>query len=93
MLYAPGLSDVEEIRRVVGAVDRPVNAIIMPDGPSVPEFFEAGATRVSLGNWISLAAQAATVDAARELLDHGTHAFLPKALGASRTINKAMSRD
>ena len=65
VLYAPALRSTDEMRRVVDAVDRPVNALIMPGGPSIPEMFEAGVTRVSIGSWICLAAQSATREPTR----------------------------
>ena len=37
VLYAPGLTDLEEIRQVCDAVSKPVNVIAMPGGPSVAE--------------------------------------------------------
>jgi 2-methylisocitrate lyase-like PEP mutase family enzyme len=68
VLYAPGLRDLAEIRTLVSSVDRPVNALIVPNGPTVPELFEAGVKRVSVGGAIAIAAQAAALEAARELL-------------------------
>jgi 2-methylisocitrate lyase-like PEP mutase family enzyme len=92
VLYAPGLRELEEIRSLVAAVDRPVNALILPGGPSVPELFEAGASRVSVGGAIAMAANAATLDAARELLVDGTHTFWSKALGSAGEVKKALSK-
>ena len=34
VLYAPGLSDLEDIRRVVAAVDLPVNVLALPNAPT-----------------------------------------------------------
>lgn len=42
VLYSPGLRTIDEIRRIVSSVDRPINVLIMPGGPSIPEIFEAG---------------------------------------------------
>jgi 2-methylisocitrate lyase-like PEP mutase family enzyme len=80
VLYAPGLANVDDVRSLTSSVDRPVNVLIMPGGPSVPELFDAGATRISIGSAIAMAAQAAIVEAAQELLDPGTHAFFTRAL-------------
>ena len=65
----------------------PVNALILPGGPSVPELFEAGATRVSVGSAIAMAAQAAAVEAARELKNQGTHTFWTRALASLKEIH------
>jgi 2-methylisocitrate lyase-like PEP mutase family enzyme len=91
VLYAPGLRDIEEIRSLTAAVDRPVNALIVPGGPSVAELFAAGVRRVSVGGAINLAAQAATIEAARELLDEGSHGFWSKALPHLATIKEALA--
>jgi hypothetical protein len=90
VLQAPGLATVEDIRSLATSVDRPVNCLIMPGGPSATEIFEAGAARISTGSAIAVAAQAAIVESARELLDQGTHAFFAKALPAMGTVMGAM---
>ena len=90
VLYAPGLTSLDDIRTLTSAVDRPVNCLIMPGGPTVPEMFEAGATRISIGSAISAAAQAAIVEAGRELLDSGTHTFWSKAAAHLGTVMKAI---
>jgi 2-methylisocitrate lyase-like PEP mutase family enzyme len=72
-------------------VDRPVNVLILPGGPSVPELFEAGVTRVSVGGAIAMAASAATIEAARELLDAGTHGFWSRAIASAGAIRTALS--
>ncbi len=49
VVYAPGLVDIGDIRRLVAAVDRPVNVLARPGGPSVGELAQAGVARVSVG--------------------------------------------
>jgi len=75
VLYAPGLRDLEEIRRLVDSVERPVNVLARPDGPSVAELASAGVSRVSVGGAFAFAALGAAVEAARELIDDGTCGF------------------
>jgi 2-methylisocitrate lyase-like PEP mutase family enzyme len=93
VLYAPGLASVDDVRSLTSSVDRPVNVLIMPGGPSVPELFEAGATRISIGSAIAMAAQAAIVEAAQELLDPGTHTFFTRALPSMGTVLGALHAD
>jgi len=90
VLYAPGLRDLGEIKSVVAAVDRPINVLIVPNGPSVPELFEAGVSRVSVGGAIAIAAQAAALEAARELLTKGTHTFWSRAIASVKDIHAAL---
>ena len=93
VLYAPGLRDLDEIRSVAAAVDRPLNVLILPGGPSVPELFEAGAARVSVGGAIAMAAQAAALEAARELRERGTHTFWARAVASASAIREALEGD
>ncbi len=89
VLYAPGLSRIEEIRRVIEAVSRPVNVLLRPGGPTVPELAEAGVARISVGGLFSQVAYGAIAQAARELLDHGTHGFTTLAADGGRAIEAA----
>ncbi len=75
VLYAPGLSAIEEIRSLVSVVDLPVNVLIWPGGPTVAELASAGVARISVGGALNLVALGALAGAARELLEHGTHDF------------------
>jgi 2-methylisocitrate lyase-like PEP mutase family enzyme len=90
VLYAPGLRSVDAVRSLVAAVDRPLNVLILPGGPTVRELFEAGATRVSTGSALAVAAQDALVQAARELLETGTHAFWTRSLRSMGTVRDAL---
>ncbi len=89
VLYAPAIVALDDVRSVVAEVDRPLNVIIMPGGPTVPELFEAGATRVSIGNAMAAAAQDALVQSAREILDEGTHEFWARAIRSMGAVNAA----
>ena len=70
VLYAPGLSTVEEIRVVCEALVKPVNVLAVP-GLTVAEVFEAGAQRVSVGGALTWVAAKALADAAVALRDEG----------------------
>ncbi len=79
VLFAPGIADLADIRRVVEAVDRPVNVLALPGVPSVVDLAGAGVARVSVGGAFNNVATAAVVHAARELLDSGTYGYLTQA--------------
>ena len=49
VLYAPGLTRIEDIRRVVAEVGRPVNVLTVPGAPPVRELAAAGVARISTG--------------------------------------------
>ncbi|HUD18542.1 MAG TPA: isocitrate lyase/phosphoenolpyruvate mutase family protein [Acidimicrobiales bacterium] len=79
VLYAPGLTKLADIASVVAAVDRPVNVLARPGGPTVPELAEVGVARVSVGGALCFAALGAVVEAATELRDAGTYNFFARA--------------
>ena len=71
VLYAPGLSDLDDISRLVAEVDAPVNVLLMPGGPRVAQLAAAGVRRVSTGSRMSSVAYGALVVAAKSLLKSG----------------------
>ncbi|HZD00027.1 MAG TPA: isocitrate lyase/phosphoenolpyruvate mutase family protein [Actinomycetes bacterium] len=79
VLYAPGLSRLEDIRQVVASVDRPVNVLARPGAPAVPELAAVGVGRVSVGGAFAFAALGAVIEAARELRVDGTYTFWERA--------------
>jgi len=79
VLYAPGLSDLDDIRRVIASVERPVNVLVRPGLATVPELAQAGVARISVGGAFNQVALAALARAGRELLDHGTYEFMDLA--------------
>lgn len=54
-LYAPGLKDLQAIRRVAAAVDKPVNANLTGTGLSVEDMAGVGVRRVSVGGALARA--------------------------------------
>ena len=89
VLYAPGLTDLDDIRRVVDSVELPVNVLALPGGPTVPELAAAGVARVSVGGAFAYTAMGAVVEAARELLDHGTYGFWDRAARGRAEVRAA----
>jgi 2-methylisocitrate lyase-like PEP mutase family enzyme len=82
VLYAPGLRDVAAIRRLVSALDKPVNVVIgqVDPGVRIRELAEAGVKRVSVGGALSRLAFAAVRDAAIELRDAGSLEWLRETM-------------
>ncbi|HET9416040.1 MAG TPA: isocitrate lyase/phosphoenolpyruvate mutase family protein [Candidatus Limnocylindria bacterium] len=80
VVYAPRLTDADDIRRVVEATDAPVNVLAMRHGPPVPELKELGVRRVSTGGPLARAAYGALRRAAEELLGPGTSTYQDDAL-------------
>ncbi len=89
VLYAPGLVDRGEIRRLVERVRAPVNVLARRSGPPVSELAALGVRRVSTGGGLARAAYGALVAAARELRTAGTSEYLDAAI-ATRELEDAM---
>jgi 2-methylisocitrate lyase-like PEP mutase family enzyme len=89
VLYAPGLTSLDEVRQVVREVDLPVNVLAMPGGPTVPELAEAGVRRVSVGGAFAMAALGALVEAARELREQGTYGYFERAAVGRSAVRAA----
>ncbi len=91
VLFAPGVTDPADLRRLIGEVDRPVNVVARPGCPPVAELAELGVRRVSVGGWFAFAALGALVDAATELRDHGTFGYLDQARAGAQTAARAFN--
>ncbi len=91
VLYAPGLTRIDDIRQVVSAVERPVNVLALPTVPSVAELAAAGVRRISVGSAFAYAALGAVVSAAKELQDQGTYQFWSVAGAGARAARKAFT--
>jgi len=92
VLYAPGLTDLADIRSVVTSVDRPVNVLALPAGPPVAELAAAGVRRISVGGAFAFAAYGTLIEAARELLDQGTYGYWAKTEVGRAAVREAFSR-
>ena len=79
-VYAPGLTDIDEIATLVEAVGAPVNVLALPSGPPIPELARVGVRRVSTGSLLAGAAYGALARGAEELLGPGTSAYAESRL-------------
>jgi 2-methylisocitrate lyase-like PEP mutase family enzyme len=78
VLMAPGLPDLEAVRAVCGALSRPVNFMAGIKGKSftVAALSDAGVKRISLATSLYRAAMTGLVNAAKEVAETGTFAYL-----------------
>lgn len=79
VLFAPGLKDLDDIKRVAGSVGKPVNVLARPGAPTVKELASVGVARISVGGGFAFAALGAVVEASRELREEGTYGFWENA--------------
>jgi 2-methylisocitrate lyase-like PEP mutase family enzyme len=91
VLYAPGLRDIEDIRRVVESVERPVNVLALPGAPPVQELARVGVSRISIGGAFAFVALGALVEAAIELRERGTYGYGELAAAGRRAAQAAFT--
>jgi 2-methylisocitrate lyase-like PEP mutase family enzyme len=91
VVYAPGLSDLDQIAAVVEAVGVPLNVLALPDGPTVSELASVGVRRVSTGSLLARSAYGALVAGAQELLADGTSSYAGAGV-SGETLKAAFER-
>jgi len=89
VLYAPGLTELDDIRQLVDSVDRPVNVLARPGAPSVSELAEVGVSRVSVGGGFAFTALGGLTEAAKELIEKGTYGFWDRGRVGARAAAAA----
>ena len=85
VLFAPGLPDLESVRKVCAAVAKPFNFMVGMKGKSfsVAELEKAGVRRISLAISLYRAAMTGLLDAAREVKEDGTFRYLERSLATA----------
>jgi 2-methylisocitrate lyase-like PEP mutase family enzyme len=88
---APGLPDLESVRRVCSALSRPFNFMAGIKGKSfsVAELQSAGVRRISLATSLWRAAMTGLVEAAREVKEKGTFGYIERSI-ATPDLSKFM---
>ena len=82
VLYAPGLTKLDDIKTVVSSVDRPVNVLLALKGVplTLADLTAAGVKRISVGSALARCAYSSFLNAAREMKEHGTFSFADEAV-------------
>lgn len=80
VVYAPGLSTLDQVRAVSEATGRPQN-VLAPffPGATAEQLAKAGARRISIGSALANAAIGVIVNAGREMLEGGRFGWLASA--------------
>jgi 2-methylisocitrate lyase-like PEP mutase family enzyme len=88
VLYAPGMTDMQDIATLVRSVDRPVNVLAGMQGVQLgmAALSGIGVKRVSVGGALSRVALGAFLRAAREMKEQGTFSFVNEPV-SSRDIS------
>jgi 2-methylisocitrate lyase-like PEP mutase family enzyme len=93
VLMAPGLPDLESVRKVCAALSKPFNFMAGIKGKSfsVRELEAAGVRRISLATSLYRAAMSGLIDAAREVREEGSFGYLERCL-TTPELNSYMER-
>lgn len=91
VLYAPGMQDRDDLRRLTDAVDLPVNVLALPGTAPVAELAELGVKRISVGSGFSSVAAGALAEAGRELLERGTYDFWATGIAGMGVMHEAFT--
>ena len=88
VLMAPGLPDLESVRKVCAALSKPYNFMAGIKGKSftVAELQAAGVKRVSLATSLWRSAMSGLVDAAREVKEKGTFGYVERSLATAEIV-------
>jgi 2-methylisocitrate lyase-like PEP mutase family enzyme len=90
-VFVPGVVDPETIAALVAAIAAPLNILVGPGAPPVPELARLGVARASLGSSVAEAAYAVAQRAAVEAYGPGTYEAVRGGLDYS-VLNALMGR-
>jgi 2-methylisocitrate lyase-like PEP mutase family enzyme len=91
-LFAPGLRDEETIRKLVAALDGPLNILLMPGGPSLGELEKMRVARASAGSAVMRATLSLVQRIGKELMQAGSCDFLFDGTIPHAELNRLLSR-
>ncbi len=85
---APGLPDIESVRRVCSSISKPFNFMVGIPGKSfsVAELAEAGVKRISLATSLYRAAMTGFLEAVNEVKDNGTFTFVERVKSTAELL-------
>ena len=91
VLMAPGLPDLDAVRKVCGSLGRPFNFMVGIKGRSFTkaDLQAAGVKRISLATSLYRAAMTGLLDAAKEVKEQGTFSYLDHSI-ATPDLNAFM---
>lgn len=94
VLYAPGMTSMEDIATMVKSVNLPVNVLAGMQGIqfNADELSRVGVKRISVGGALTRVALGAFLRAAREMKEHGTFSFVNEPI-SSGEISGLLARE
>jgi 2-methylisocitrate lyase-like PEP mutase family enzyme len=90
-LFVPGVSDRSIIEKLVKEVAAPLNILLTPQCPSIPELEKMGVARVSAGSSVMRATLGLVRRIGKELMEKGTYAALTEGAIPWSELNSLMA--
>src|SRR6266404_1817755 len=91
-VFAPGMVDRGLIEKLVKAVAAPLNVLVTPGCPSIPELEALGVRRASIGSGVMRATLGLVRRIGKELLERGTYSSVFDGAIPYAQINELMAR-
>ncbi len=91
-LFAPGVRDRKIIARLVKALEAPLNILVSPGCPSIPELEKIGVARASTGSAVMRASLGTVQQIGKELIEKGTYDSLLDGAIPYADVNRMMAR-
>jgi 2-methylisocitrate lyase-like PEP mutase family enzyme len=91
-LFAPGVADGEIIRRLVKEVAAPLNILVTPAAPPIPELERMGVARASIGSGVMRATLGLVRRIGKELLESGSTSTLFGGSIPLAEVNRALAQ-
>jgi 2-methylisocitrate lyase-like PEP mutase family enzyme len=91
VVYAPGITALDDLRTLVDAVDVPVNVLAFVGAPPVADLAEIGVARISVGASFAFVGYGAVAAAAREFLDEGTYRYMTTMVEGAKAARAAFA--
>jgi 2-methylisocitrate lyase-like PEP mutase family enzyme len=94
VVYAPGITGLDTIRKVCESVAKPVNVLMGLQGATytISELASAGAKRISVGGSLARAAYGALLRAAHEMKERGTFTYAADAIPSAEMVRYMADR-
>jgi 2-methylisocitrate lyase-like PEP mutase family enzyme len=90
-LFIPAITRRADIERIVPALDGPLNLLVFPGLPTIPELERLGVARLSLGTRLTLGAMSLLKKTVAELLSAGTYESTPEGATTYADANRLMA--
>ena len=91
-LFVPGVRDPEIIGKLVKALEAPLNILVSPGCPTIPELEKIGVARASVGSGLTRAMLGLARSIGKELMESGTYTSLFDGAISFADVNQMMAR-